>query len=581
MDDFRSARGPRSLRFYCSLSLALCTPLLTPLMSAAQNIEIKNQDLFAKSFEASRQALAEYGSGDRPEELRRIADIGYELAQQAQFSDYPFSFFLAEIPVPNAFALPGGHIFVTRGMLDLGLDDDMLACLLGHEIAHVTRAHGMRLKRRATLLNLLSLATLAGVLIGVDDERTPTRDGTYSDNRKGDLIQGTLASSVVLSELLLRNYSRDFEDEADDEGQRIAAAAGFDPAGARRLWQLMNDRLPQSEVYGYWRTHPFSDTRQRAAEVRAAELKIEDRRPADDYRALTQKALLDWGLAEPRKKSEGQQHLEFSALTAWPQGRRAEELRGKRLDRLHDTELENEELQRDYGELVRAFLIEIEEVSTLTPKSGFVDKLEQRMDELRAAADKLYPKAATLWRDGIYQTAFLETFLSNYPTAEESPEVALTLGNAYSRLGRQTDAVEQYLRAADSGPDSEAGVKAVRGLRNLAPFLDRLAALARLSAQIEDDELRQLADRRLVELAKKYDGLDNGAEYLQHFPTGDHVTTVRERQEVLAQNLYGEVLLYQAVGDAVKALEGIQQILTHAPTTRAADKLRHRAVIDS
>jgi len=473
---------------------------------------------------------------------------------------------------------------VTRGMLDLGLTDDMLACLLGHEIAHVTKAHGTRMKKRATLLNILSQALLVGVLVGASDEaENPLDPYGRPGNRKGSLVQGAAATGIVVSELLLRNYSRDFEDEADVEGQRLAAAAGYDPDGARQLWELMTARIPQSRDYGYWRTHPFSDTRMRGAEVRAAELKIQENpKPAGDYRAKTQKVLLAF---EPKGKEEELEKLvpflERSALIAWPKGPSAEGVRLRALHRLRESELEKEELSRDYGALVRDYHLQIEEVRALTPETSFLGKLENEMHELRDTAEELLPKAMSVWQEGIYQTPFLEIFLSNYPTVEIAPEVSLALGNAYSRLGRQADGVDAYLRAVDSGPENEAGRRALEGLRNLAPHLDKPAALQQLRAEIEDPRLRELAAERLDKIASEFDEIEAGAEYLQRFPAGDHAEPIRERIESLAQNLYGEVVLYQGLGDHITALDRIQQILTHAPLSKAAAALRERAGLDT
>ena len=561
------------------LACVLCSFFL-PAAGAQQ---ISKPELFGKSLQAARQAVEHYGAVDDPEALRRVAEIAYQVAVQSDYRDFPFSFYLIDMPVPNAFALPGGQIFVTSGMLDLGLTDDMLACLLGHEIAHVTREHGTRMRKRATLLNVLSQALLVGVMVGVDDEVDPYDPYGRSSNRKGSLVQGAAATGMVISELLLRNYSRDFEDEADVEGQRLAAAAGYDPDGARQLWELMNRRIPAAKDYGYWRTHPFSDQRMRAATVRAAELKIQEHpRPPEDYRAKTQKVLLAYRQGEQKKKDPDlRPFLELSALTAWPQGPRAEELRLADLHRQRDAELEREELSRDYGKLVRAYQLQIEEVRGLTSDSAFLATLESEMHELRDGGEELLAKALAVWRDGFYQTPFLEIFLSNYPTAEVVPEVALALGNAYSRLGRQADGVDQFLRAAEAGPETEAGRRALEGLRNLAPYLDKPAALQQLHDEIDDQKLRELSRQRLDKLAAEYEELADGAEYLRRFPAAEHADQVRERLETLAQNLYGEVVLYQGVGDHVKALDRIQQILTHAPLSRAAESLRERADLDS
>jgi Zn-dependent protease with chaperone function len=569
-------------------NLVIIVLLLSPAVPSIGQ-EVTNPKLYKKSLTAALGAFTYYGELDDPEQRRRVNDIGYELAVVSDFKEFPFTFYVVDMPVPNAFALPGGHIFVTRGMLNLGLTDDMLACLLGHELAHVVYKHGTRMQRRAALFNTLSSALMLGVLIGVDDDNrsdTPYEPGYGGGgSHKGDMIQGTMAAGMAISELLLRNYSREFEDEADDEGQRLAAAAGFDPDGARALWELMNSRLPQSKSYGYWRTHPFSDQRMRAAEVRAAELKIQKGEPSQDYRAAVQKVILEYSDQEWKGKNKEEAELvehflELSALYARPVGPRAEGIRLGRLHRQRDTELELSELERDYGKLVRSYREQLDEVQVLTPKSPFIATLEGELDGLREAAEGLRPKAVAVWEGEIYQTPFLETFLSNYPTAPQAADVALVLGNAYSRLRRQTDAVEQFLRAAEAGPKSAAASRAVEGLRNLAPHLERLAALARL-AEWDDPKLAAIASQRLDELVTTFDDLESGSEYLKRYPDGTHIEAVNERLEVLAKNLYGEVVLYQGVGDHVKALERIQQILTHAPLTRAAEMLREKAVFDS
>jgi predicted Zn-dependent protease len=159
--------------------LALTSTAVLLLVSSTAPLPaqtIANPDLFVKSAKAAQQALDYYGRYDNPEELERMAAIGYRLAQESKFQDFPFTFYLIDMPEPNAFALPGGQIFITKGMLDMGLNDDMLAGLLGHEIGHVVLKHGTRIQRRATLLNVLSQALLVGVMISAsqnDNSRGP------------------------------------------------------------------------------------------------------------------------------------------------------------------------------------------------------------------------------------------------------------------------------------------------------------------------------------------------------------------------------------------------------------------------
>lgn len=608
------------------LAFGVALIALAPVLASAQvaqrddapKVEISSRKLFEKSSRAAMSALAFYGvpestpgddSFDAEPQKQRVLNIGYQLAAHARFGRFPFSFYLIDMPVPNAFALPGGHIFVTRGMLELGLDDDMLACLLAHEIAHVVFEHGTRMQRRATLLNVLSQAALIGVLVGADDRPENNRDPYGVENspgRKGSLVQGTAAAGIVFTQLLLRKYNRGFEDEADQEGQRLAAAAGFNPDGARALWQLMTERLPTSNDYGYWRTHPFSDQRLRAASIRARDLKVQEPGPVFIYRRATQEALLDYAAAldeddafDDREKSgqrtereedrgpidpwqEGlRPFLQQTALDAWPSGEPADQVRLAILHRRRQRVEALPELSRDYGRLIDVYAQQIVTVESLSPRSPLIKTLKGEKATLEKASQDLFPKSLEIWSSGIYQTPFLETFLSNYPDAEQVPRVALALGDAYSRSRREADAVEQYLRAMTAGPDTESGQRALQGLRNLAPYLDELAALQMLADDIGDGEVARLARERLDEQVDKFKTLRNGSLYLSRYPHSQHQGAVHQRLEKLAQNLYGEVVLYQNLGDHVKALERIQQILEHAPMTPAAEALREKAILDS
>jgi beta-barrel assembly-enhancing protease len=568
------------------LALALALLLLAAgSFQPATAQTVSNPDLYDKSLQVAAEVAAHYGTWEDPEQLARVNRIGYELAQRSEYQKFPFTFGLVDLPVPNAFALPGGQIFVTRGMLEMGLDDDMLANVLGHEIAHVTGEHYLRMQRKAALMNVLGNLLVVGVVIGEsqsNDRRNRTNEAPY-DPRVGrdggtNVVQGAAAASLVISELLLRSYSRDHEDQADQEGQRLAAAAGYDPDGARRVWELMNRRAPQTKQYGYWQTHPFADERIRSAEVRKTQWKVEARRPADDYRRRTQAVLTNY-VAQKEPTPQQVAFVKDASLAAWPQGRAADGLRLEKLRELREEELARPALSRDYGAVIRSYREELAQVESMDPESELLATLRSDVAELARQRDGAYAKAAEVLAGGVYETSFLVSFLSNYPEAPEVPRVALALGDAYSRLGKPTEAVEQYLTASQAGPDSSEGRRARAGLRNLAPNLNALAALQQMAEQEKDPELKRLSAERLATVARAYDELANGAEYLRRFPEGEHAGAVMDRLNVLADNLYGEVVLYQRMGDPGQAIERINQILTHAPLSPAAEKLRDRAVL--
>ena len=564
-------------------TLLLCLVLALPAGARAQRIS--DPDLFVKSLRATYQALAQYGTWENLAELRRVNEIGYRIAQESGYGDFPFTFQIIDMPEPNAFALPGGHIFVTRGMLELDLDDDMLAGLMGHEIAHVVLRHGTRMQKRATLLNALSQAALVGVMIAASndkpEERPPyydARDPRSYDTGQGDLVQGTYAAGLVVTELLVRGYSREFEDEADEEGQRWAAGAGFDPDGTRQLMARMEARIPQAKDYGYWQTHPFFDQRVRAADVRQRLLTVQPPKPAATYREATQTVLLA-ARDLPKIDEQLTDLLQWQALNAWPQGPRSDKIRKDYLDELRAAELEKPALAQDLGGLIEAYEEERVEVRELTPDSPFLTETDADIAALRAKLEERYPRFTETLASGVYETEFLETFLSNYPASEQVGQIALALGDAYARSRRQSEAVAHYLMAWEAAPESEAGQRALRGLRNLVDQVQQLGALQQLADQEGDADLRRLALERLDEMAGSYSTLDNGSTYLKEFPTAVYASRVNERLDQLANEMLGELLLYQAVGDTVKALQHIRDILTYAPLSPAADRLRERAVI--
>ena len=569
--------------------------------TAAPGVEISNPGLFKKSLAAAAQAVRQYGLIDDPEVQERVNRIGYQVAYHADFDQYPLTFAVVDTPLPNAFALPGGQIFVTKGMLDLGLSDDMLAALLGHEIAHVTSEHFLKQKKRATWLNVASSLLSVGLIAASAADRDDGYVGPYGYTRDqgstAAAAQAALTGGMVLTELLMRSYSREHEDQSDEEGQRYAAAAGFDPSGLAQLMERMGERISQTKLLGYWQTHPFFDSRVHAAEARGRYLATLEPAPpeeVDAFRTDTRTVLLEYGERETKSKTRAAPReprepppvspelglLKELALNAWPSGAAAESLRLEKLHRLRDSELERLATSRDYGRLTAAYQRQMENVRSLTPDSPFLAVLSNELADLRRQSEELYGQSIRILDRGVFETPFLEAFLSNYPDSPRTPRVALLLGISYSRLGRETDAVEHFLKAWESEPaesiaedgDSPAAA-AQRGLRNLAPVLTRLGSLQYLALQRRDPELGQRAADRLGNLVRDYDDITSGSEYLERFPDGPYAGEVEEQLNRLADTLYKEMLTYQDLGDAAKAIARANQILTHAPHSPSAQRI--------
>jgi len=192
--------------------------------------------------------LAEYGSYEDSTLQRYVNGIGQRLAKVSHLPDLDWHFTVIDDPSVNAFAMPGGYIYITRGILAHLNSEAQLAGVLGHEIAHVTRRHSA---------SQISRQQLAGIGLGVASVLSPTVA------RYGQLAEQALG-------LMFLKYSREHENEADASGVDYATRAGFDPveipptyAMLRRVGERAGQRLP-----AFLSTHPDPGDR----ETRTSEL---------------------------------------------------------------------------------------------------------------------------------------------------------------------------------------------------------------------------------------------------------------------------------------------------------------------
>lgn len=171
----------------------------------------------------------------------------------AQFSDLPqtfggYHFLILDSNEINAFAAPGGLIFVTRGMLRCCPDEESVAAVLAHEIGHVQQKHGLQSIKKSHM-------TAALTLLGTESTKT------YGSSELASLtsaFEGSINDTVTT--LVNNGYSRAFESEADAAAVTILRRSGYNPAALIVMLQEMKNRLrPGSSGFG--RTHPAPDDR--------------------------------------------------------------------------------------------------------------------------------------------------------------------------------------------------------------------------------------------------------------------------------------------------------------------------------
>jgi len=220
---------------------------------------ISEQQEIAMGADAAGQVAQQIGVVENEALQQYVADVGQRLAAVSERPDLPWQFRVVDDPTPNAFALPGGYIFVTRGLLALLTSEAQLAAVLGHEIGHVTARHSVAQMSRAQLAQLgLGLGMILSPEIA----------------QLGDLLGSGL-------QLLFLKYGRDDERQSDELGFRYMLEVGYDVDETDDVFRALlaaGEQAGASPLPSWLSSHPTEAERIRAAEQRAARLAA---RPAD------------------------------------------------------------------------------------------------------------------------------------------------------------------------------------------------------------------------------------------------------------------------------------------------------------
>ncbi len=178
-----------------------------------------------------------------PEVNRYITALGDSLAKVADQRNLDWHFFVVDSREVNAFAVPGGYVYVNRGLIERATAVDQVAGVVGHEIGHVTRRHSIKQMQKAQ-----------GANIGA------TLLCTLTSACNSDLANAALS---VGANAAFAKFSRTDEAEADEEGVRYTIKAGYDPNGIPEMFQiLLNERKERpTEVDRFFASHPMEESR--------------------------------------------------------------------------------------------------------------------------------------------------------------------------------------------------------------------------------------------------------------------------------------------------------------------------------
>lgn len=208
--------------------------------------------------------LGTYPPLQDPELQHRLNQVGVWIALQSSRPELPWRFAAVHSDTVNAFAAPGGTILVTRGMLNQVTNEAELACVLGHEIGHVTRRHHIAVLQKSLL-----------VAAGASALSVTSKSGGSEEYRK--LLIGES------KEIFSRRLDRSAEREADEDGVLLAARAGYDPAACLNFMQrLASLKADTDALAALYKTHPTA--KERVEDVDAALGKLNGAAPGDGAR---------------------------------------------------------------------------------------------------------------------------------------------------------------------------------------------------------------------------------------------------------------------------------------------------------
>lgn len=244
----------------CTTNPATGESVFTGGMDTAQEISIGRQQ--------HPQIIKSFGGAYGSPELRRYVDsIGQLLARTVERRDFKYKFTVLNSGIVNAFALPGGYIYISRGLLTLAENEAEVASVLAHELGHITALHHGRRQGSKSIAGLLIAgAGIAASAAGV------------GGNQIGQL-------GNVVARSVLRGYSREHELESDRLALRYMSRAGYDPSAMVDFLRKMRDqsrleakRLGKSpdkvDATNYLATHPAPIERVRKASVLAGEYRV-------------------------------------------------------------------------------------------------------------------------------------------------------------------------------------------------------------------------------------------------------------------------------------------------------------------
>ena len=215
----------------------------TPYTNRSQMIFMSQEEELALGEKSYEEALSTAKVITGTKDANRVKAIGEKIAKAANRSDFTWEFNLVEDKALNAFCLPGGKVVVYTGILTAARNDDQLATVISHEIAHALARHGAERMSSATVQQ--GIQTLGNVVLAVG---APSYQNVFNQ-----------AYGIGSQVGVMLPYGRMQESEADEIGIYLMHKAGYNMQEALKFWENMSEG--KTDTNEFLSTHPSSSTR--------------------------------------------------------------------------------------------------------------------------------------------------------------------------------------------------------------------------------------------------------------------------------------------------------------------------------
>lgn len=414
-----------------AVSLAGCT--VNPVTGKSQlDLMGESQEIAMGAQLYPRYTAQSLGAVPDPELQRLVENVGQKLAAVGHRPEVPWQFNAVNDPMVNAYALPGGKVSVTRGLLSRMGSEDELAAVLGHETGHVTARHAAAQYSRQMIAQL----AMVGAAVYMEAEDV--------DNRNLYMLGGMFGAQLALA-----HYSREQERQSDELGLDYMVAAGYNPEGMvdlMRVLEAQHQRQPNL-IERMLASHPMTAERIATAQREvAAEPAAVRQRPIAKQRFLAASARV-------RDSREAYDELaEARAALGEDQPEKARTLLRPAVDRWPGDGL----LRAHFGLALAAL-----------KRSD--DALAQMRRATRDAGDNFLVQV--LGGQVFAQQKAWALALDAFGRADEIlpdvPDVVFGRGYALEQLGRKDQAREAYNRVRQLAPGTELAQRAEARLANL------------------------------------------------------------------------------------------------------------------